>query len=265
MSATTKSISMRKYDSAKWIGAIPFVILGLLWFFAPDIWDYPAYKLPSPAQVLNVIQKMLLDGSLLSHVGDSLSLLALGYVIGNAIAIPLGLLIALNRRVAETLMPILSFFQSIAGIAWVPLAVIWFGIGFGSVVFVIANTIFFASIYSTVVGVQSIQGVLYRAALTSGASRWDIVRDVVVPGALVQIIVGLRTSMAYGWRAMVAAEMIAGTSGIGYIALEAVQWYQTEIVVMSMLLIGVLWLLLDRFIFMPIETVTVRRWGMLSD
>jgi NitT/TauT family transport system permease protein/taurine transport system permease protein len=70
--------------------------------------------------------------------------------------------------------------------------------------------------------------------------------------------------MAYGWRALVAAEMIAGTNGIGYMTLEAVQWYQTEIVVLGMILIGVLWLILDRLLFVPIERVTVRRWGLVS-
>jgi NitT/TauT family transport system permease protein/taurine transport system permease protein len=253
-----------RFDPALITGILPFLVVLTAWALAPMLSDIPAYKLPSPAKVLGTFNMMVLDGSLASETWASLKRLAVGYFIGNFIAIPLGLAIALNRAVAETMTPVLSFFQSIAGIAWVPLAIIWFGVGEGAVLFVIANTIFFASIYSTVIGVQAIPQVLYRAAMSHGASRWDIITTVVVPGALVQILVGLRTSMAYGWRALVAAEMIAGTNGIGYITLEAVQWYQTEIVMLGMILIGILWLALDFLIFRPIERVTVRRWGLLT-
>ncbi|WP_323765710.1 ABC transporter permease [Marinovum sp.] len=262
--AITPPPAKPRIDPGLITGALPFVVLITLWALAPTLSDIPAYKLPSPMKVWTTFTDMLANGSLLPDVWASLKRLAVGYLLGNLIAIPLGLAIALNRAVAETLTPVLSFFQSIAGIAWVPLAIIWFGVGQGSVLFVIANTIFFASIYSTVIGVQSIPQVLYRAALSHGASRWDVVRTVVVPGALVQILVGLRTSMAYGWRALVAAEMIAGSDGIGYMTLEAVQWYQTEIVILGMILIGILWLLLDYTIFRPIEKVTVRRWGLMS-
>lgn len=253
-----------RIDPRLFIGALPFLVLLAFWAVAPMVADIPAYKLPSPGKVWATFITMLADGSLIGHIWASLQRLAVGYLLGNLIAIPLGLAIALNRAVAETLTPVLSFFQSIAGIAWVPLAMIWFGVGPGSVLFVIANTIFFASIYSTVIGVQGIPSVLYRAALSHGASRRDIVLNVVIPGALVQILVGLRTSMAYGWRALVAAEMIAGTNGIGYMTLEAVQWYQAEIVILGMILIGIIWLVMDFLIFRPIERATVRKWGLLS-
>lgn len=246
------------------LGVLPFLVVLLIWSIAPILADFPAYKLPPPSEVWSTFVGITLDGSLLRDVGVSLERLGIGYLLGNLIAIPLGLIIALNRAVSETLRPTLSFFQSIAGIAWVPLAIIWFGVGSGSVLFVIANTIFFSSIYSTVIGVQSIPPMLYRAALSHGASRFDIITNVVIPGALIQIIVGLRTSMAYGWRALVAAEMIAGSNGIGYMTLEAVQWYQSDIVILGMILIGVLWLLLDRLIFKPIESATVRKWGMIT-
>lgn len=265
MSATYPQPKLSNYvDPWFLLGVLPFVAVCLLWAIAPIVSDIPAYKLPSPEKVWTALVQNTADGSLPANIWISLQRLAIGYVIGNLLAIPIGLAIALNRAVSDTLRPVLSFFQSIAGIAWVPLAIIWFGIGSGSVLFVIANTIFFSSIYSTVIGVQAIPSVLYRAALSHGASRLDIITNVVVPGALIQIIVGLRTSMAYGWRALVGAEMIAGTNGIGYMTLEAVQWYQSEIVILGMILIGILWLILDRLIFIPIERVTVRRWGMVS-
>lgn len=246
------------------LGAAPFLILLAAWYLLPGFAEIPAYKLPPVGDVLVRLVAGVRDGSLIEHMLASLWRLFLGFLIGNGLAIPLGLAIGLNRHVADLTRPLLTFLQSIAGIAWIPLAVIWFGIGDAAVVFVIANIIFFANIYNTVVGVESVPPVLYRAVRCHGGSGAHILSELVVPGALVQIIVGLRASMAYGWRALVGAELIAGTSGLGYLTIEAVQWYQTDIVLMGMLLIGVLWLVLDRLLFVPLERRTVQRWGLLQ-
>lgn len=246
------------------LGAIPPGLLLLAWFMLPRLIDYPAYMLPPLSVVGQNIMEGIGDGSLVTHTSASLSRLAVGFLIGNGLAIPLGIAIAMNRHVADLLRPLLTFLQSIAGIAWVPLAIIWFGIGSGSVIFVIANTIFFAVIYNTVVGVESIPNTLYRAVKSHGGHGWQVFTTLILPGALTQIILGFRTSMAYGWRALVAGEMIAGHQGLGYMTIEAVQWYKTETVITGMLAIGVLWLLMDRFLFIPLERATVMRWGLVQ-
>jgi ABC-type nitrate/sulfonate/bicarbonate transport system permease component len=245
------------------LGALPFVAFGLLWWAAPRLMDYPAYMLPTPLDVIDKAVSMVRDGSLGLHIGASLRRLAVAFVIGNALALTLGIAIAMSGRVSDYLRPVLTFLQSIAGIAWVPLAIIWFGIGVGAVVFVIANTIFFSALNNAVVGVQQIPPVLYRAARSHGAKGWRLFSELVLPGALAQIILGLRTSVAYGWRALVAGEMIAGTNGLGYMTMEAVRWYQTETVILGMILIGILWLLFDRLIFVPLERRTIVRWGLV--
>jgi NitT/TauT family transport system permease protein/taurine transport system permease protein len=198
------------------------------------------------------------------NVAASLARLAAGFAIGMALAVPLGLAIALNRYVADMFRPVLSFLQAIAGIAWVPLTIIWFGIGNGSVIFVIANTIFFASLYNTVTGVQSIPMSLYRAVQSHGGRGWRLLTNLILPGALVQLLLGVRTSMAYGWRALVASEMIAGSSGLGYMTMEAVQWQRTDVIILGMIVIGLLWVLMDRTVFTAIERRTVARWGLLQ-
>ncbi|MGH7161807.1 MAG: ABC transporter permease, partial [Acetobacteraceae bacterium] len=93
----------------------------------------------------------------------------------------------------------------------------------------------------------------------------QVLGELILPGALAQIILGLRTSMAYGWRALVAAEMIAGTNGLGFRMIEAVQWYQTDTVLVGMIVIGVLWIVFDGVFFAPLERATVRRWGLLRE
>ena len=261
--ANPRSGAERRFDAAA-LGATPFLAILVAWWLLPHLIQYPPYMLPSIGTVLDYARESIRDGSLARDVLASLGRLALGFVIGMALAIPLGLAIALNRYVAETFRPVLSFLQAIAGIAWVPLTIIWFGMGNGSVIFVIANTIFFASLYNTVIGVQAIPLSLHRAVRSHGGRGLSLLTNLILPGALVQILLGIRTSVAYGWRALVASEMIAGSNGLGYMTMEAVQWQRTEQIILGMIVIGVLWVLLDRFVFTWIERRTVARWGLLQ-
>ncbi len=246
------------------LGTLPFLLILGGWALLPYAVDYPPYMLPSIGTVLDYARESVLDGSLPRDIVASLARLAIGFVIGMGLAIPLGLAIALNRYVADLFRPVLSFLQAIAGIAWVPLTIIWFGMGNGSVIFVIANTIFFSALYNTVIGVQSIPLALHRAVRSHGGRGLALLSNLILPGAMVQILLGIRTSVAYGWRALVASEMIAGSNGLGYMTMEAVQWQRTEKIILGMIVIGVLWVLMDRLVFTTIERRTVARWGLLQ-
>jgi ABC-type nitrate/sulfonate/bicarbonate transport system permease component len=246
------------------VGVAPFALVAGAWLLAPMVLEYPRYVLPPVADVAARLVQTVGDGTLLRHTGASLLRLAIGFAIGSGLALPLGIAIALDRHVADLLRPVLTFLQSIAGIAWIPLAIVWFGIGNGAVVFVIANIVFFSVIYNTVLGVQGIPLALRRALRSHGGRGLQVFTELLLPGALVQMILGFRTSVALGWRALVAAEMLAGASGLGYVTIEAVQWYKTDVVILGMILIGVLWLVLDRLLFVPLERATVIRWGILQ-
>ena len=261
---TTPWSSRPRHPDAVMLGTLPFVLLLGAWWLLPHVVQYPAYKLPPIDTVLDYAWESILDGSLLRDIVASLGRLAIGFAIGMALAVPLGLAIALNRYVADVFRPVLSFLQAIAGIAWVPLTIIWFGMGNGSVIFVIANTIFFSALYNTVIGVQSIPLALHRAVRSHGGRGLALLTNLILPGAMVQILLGIRTSVAYGWRALVASEMIAGSNGLGYMTMEAVQWQRTEKIILGMIVIGILWVVMDRTIFTPIERRTVARWGLLQ-
>ena len=245
-------------------GTLPFVVILGGWLALPYLVQYPAYMLPSVGTVLAYAVDIARDGTLVQNVAASLSRLFIGFAVGMGLAIPLGIAIALNRHVADLFRPLLSFLQAIAGIAWVPLTLVWFGVGNGSVIFVVANTIFFASLYNTVTGVQSIPLALHRAVRSHGGKGLSLLTNLIIPGALVQILLGMRTSLAYGWRALVASEMIAGSSGLGYMTMEAVQWQRVEVIILGMIVIGVLWVAMDRLVFANIERRTVARWGLLQ-
>jgi len=264
VAATPAMAARRRRVEALTLGMVPFVALVAAWAALPYLVQYPTYKLPPIATVLAYAVEVVQDGSLLRNIGASMARLLAGFAIGMTLAVPLGIGIALNRHVADLFRPVLSFLQAIAGIAWVPLTLVWFGVGNGSVIFVVANTIFFSALYNTVIGVQSIPLALHRAVRSHGGRGLSLLTNLVLPGALVQILLGVRTSMAYGWRALVASEMIAGSNGLGYMTMEAVQWQRTETIILGMIVIGLLWVAMDRLVFTEIERRTVSRWGLLQ-
>lgn len=246
------------------VGFLPFAAILGAWALLPRLIEYPPYMLPTVHDVGSRLYEMVATGELLHAVMSSLGRLLGAFVVGNLVAIPLGILLAMNARIARIVLPVATFLQAVAGIAWAPLAVLWFGIGNAAVAFLVVNAVFFSSFYNTLAGVQAIPVVLWRALRSLGASRLQIVGELVLPGAMVQILLGLRTSMALGWRSLVAAELIIGTNGIGFMMMDATKWFGTDTVICGVIVIGVLWLAFDHLLFEPVERRTVRRWGLLS-
>jgi taurine transport system permease protein len=165
--------------------------------------------------------------------------------------------------VSTFLTPPLRFFSVLAGIAWIPIATLWFGYGFGAITFVIFNAVFFVVTYNTLLGVSSIPLQLRRAAASLGAGPWATLREVILPGALPNIVTGVRTGLGFAWRGLIAAEMIATNVGLGYMLFTARDFYQTEVIVFGMIVIGLLWLVLDRLLLAPLERATIERWGLV--
>lgn len=247
------------------LGALPFVAVLALWQVAPAIFQYPAYLFPTVAEVFRRFADIVISGELARAVLASLGRLMAAFIVGNLIAIPLGIALAMNARLSRMVMPVAVFLQAVAGIAWAPLAVVWFGIGNTAVTFLVVNSVFFSSFYNTIAGVRAIAPVLWRAMRSLGADRTQLIRELVIPGAMVQLLLGMRTSLALGWRALVASELIIGTNGIGFLMMDATKWYGTDTIICGIIVIGALWLLVDRYVFAVIEGRTVRRWGLISD
>lgn len=151
----------------------------------------------------------------------------------------------------------------LAGIAWIPIATLWFGYGFGAITFVIFNAVFFVVAYNTLLGVSSIPLQLRNAAWSLGASRWNMLWEVLLPGALPNIVTGVRTGLGFASRGLIAAEMIATNLGLGYMLFLARDFYRTELIVFGMIVIGILWLLIDRLVLAPLERRTIERWGLV--
>jgi NitT/TauT family transport system permease protein/taurine transport system permease protein len=242
---------------------VPLLVLLLLWELLVRAFGVDARVFPNVESVARAGLDALRDGSLLRHVGASLGRVAVGTVIAIVISIPLGVAMGLSPAVSSFLTPLFRFFSVLAGIAWIPIATLWFGYGFGAITFVIFNAVFFVVTYNTLLGVASIPLPLRHAAASLGASGWTMLTQVLLPGALPNIVTGVRTGLGFAWRGLIAAEMIATNVGLGYMLFLARDFYRTEVIVFGMIVIGILWLLLDRLLLAPLERATIERWGMV--
>ena len=224
----------------------------------------PDRYLPSPLSVVLSSEDLLWKGILPNYLGQTLWRLITGSLIGLALGIPFGILVGVNRTASEIFYPILNFFQSISGIALLPIVMIWWGTTEKTVFAVILYTCFFPIAFAVLTGVRSTPFIYVNALRTLGASRLRIVRDVLVPGAMPGIATGARLSIGYAWRAAIAGEMLAGRRGLGWMIFSAQQADQTAQVILGMVLIGCLWILLDRYVLRPIESDTMERWGLVQ-
>jgi NitT/TauT family transport system permease protein/taurine transport system permease protein len=218
---------------------------------------------PGVGAVVQAGAEAVADGSLVRHVAASLGRVAAGTAIALAIGIPLGVAMGTVPAVATFFTPLVRFFSVLAGIAWIPIATLWFGYGFGAITFVIFNAVFFVVAYNTLLGVSSIPMPVRHAAASLGAGRIAMLTEVLLPGALPNVVTGVRTGLGFAWRGLIAAEMIATDVGLGYMLFAARDFYRTEVIVLGMAVIGLLWLALDRLLLAPLERLTAERWGMV--
>jgi len=242
---------------------LPLLALLVIWEAVVLGFDVSPRVFPAIEPVFSAGVDAVRDGSLVRHIGASLGRIALGTLIGIVAAVPLGVAMGTNRAVSAFFTPLLRFFSVLAGIAWIPIATLWFGYGFGAITFVIFNAVFFVVAYNTLLGVTGIALPLRHAAASLGASRWQLLTEVLLPGALPNIVTGIRTGLGFAWRGLIAAEMIATNVGLGYMLFVARDFYRTEVIVLGMILIGVLWLLIDRLLLAPLERATIERWGLV--
>lgn len=254
---------MHRFSSALWFCA-PFAVLLVLWAVLVPYFNVNPRLFPHLSSVFYAGIDGIRDGTLIQHIAASLWRVAVGTVLALLVAVPLGIAMGVSPFVSAFLTPLFRFFSVLAGIAWIPIATLWFGYGFGAITFVIFNAVFFVVAYNTLLGVSTIPMPLRHAAASLGAGRMQMLTQVLLPGALPNIVTGIRTGMGFAWRGLIAAEMIATNVGLGYMLFLARDFYRTEVIVFAMIVIGVIWLVLDRLLLAPLERATIERWGLVQ-
>ena len=182
------------------------------------------------------------------HTGISLARVFSAWMITGAIAIPLGLAMGWSHRFEQIVDPFVEIFRPISPLAWIPLAILWFGIGEAGKVFVVCVATFFPTLLSTIAGVKRIDPVLVHAGQVLGCTdQPSLLRKVIFPAALPSIVVGLRISFGTGWAAIIAAELVAARSGLGYLIANGMEILRADKVLVGMAMIGILGVCFDAF------------------
>jgi NitT/TauT family transport system permease protein len=219
----------------------------------------PSYLIPSPHEVFNAFENLLFNGTLISDTIDTLSRVLLGFIIAAAIAIPLGIIIGWSKTVENFFNFTIGILRPIPPIAWIPFAILWFGLGLGSAIFVIFIGSVFPILVNTVDGVKRIDKVYVESAYTLGANQFQTLSKVVVPAALPNIITGLKVGMGIALMCTVAAEMIGSNNGLGYLILTAISMLDSASAIVGMLTIGLIGLGFE-YVFSRMERKI--NWGL---
>ena len=220
--------------------------LGLVaaWTLASELHLAPALFLPSPITVLRQFAIVATDGfsnaTLAQHAGTSLFRVLTAFVIAASIGIPLGLAMGINRWVRGVFDPPISFYWPIPPLAYLPLIIIWLGIGETAKIALITLAMLAPIVVSAQAGVRSVSAGRIQAALSLGATRRQVFLHVIARGALPEILTGLRIAVGAGWGTLVAAELVAATKGLGFMTLSAAQFLVTEVVFVGIFSIAAL-------------------------
>src|SRR5215813_8191357 len=225
--------------------------------------------LPTPLSVartifhtltLNYEQRWLYGPNIYEHLLSSFARAITGFSIAAAFAIPLGLFVGRFRTVREYIDPVIRSLYPIPGIAWIPLAILWFGLGNIAVIFVVFIAEFFPLYFNTEAGARNINPILVDAARCFGAKRLTLLRRVILPASIPYIITGMRIALGGAWRMIVAGEMLASQSGIGSILMESRYQFRATDLMMAMILISVVGYITERLIVGTLEKKTTERW-----
>lgn len=230
---------------------LPIIILALWYTATYKNWVAP-YVIPPPQRVFQTFVEFFQDGTLVGDTWASLSRMLQGYLWAIVAGIILGVLMGMSAYLDKFLAATLNAIRVIPPLAWIPLIILWFGIGEVSKVIIIFKSAFFPILLNAIQGIESVPKGYIEVSKLLGVSRSRILFKVILPAALPNIFVGLRLGLGAAWMAVVAAELIASTSGLGYRLTEGRELSHPDVVLVGMILIGVIGLTMD-FIISKIQ------------
>ena len=244
-------------------GSLGIIMILAIWWVSVPLVGLPEFFYPPPQAVWNSFVDMMVKGVLPSHIVDSLFRYTAGLFIATNLGLLIGLSIALNRTIARAMEPLVNFLYALIEIAWLPILILWFGFGLTTILVTVVYVVIWPIIFNAIVGVRSLPAVYVNAALSLGGSRWQVICDVILPGVLPQVLTGFRIAAGFAFRALILGEILAGTSGLGYLIFETANNLQTDRTLVGMICMGLMWLFIDNLYLKPFEGITVRRWGVL--
>jgi taurine transport system permease protein len=231
----------RRAQSGIAIGVLAVAVALLFWLALSSA--FKPVRFPSPSEFLDALRQITFEGyaggTLLIHTLQSMRLALMGFAAAVFVAVPLGIAMALDRRCEAIFNPIIAFIRPIPPLAWIPVAIIWFGLGDGAKIFVIWFTAFVPALINTYVGIRGVDPTLIAAARVHGAKGWRLLSEVIIPGALPMMFSGLRLSLQASWMSLVAAELVGAFFGLGRVLTIAAQDIYPGMIAVGMICVAV--------------------------
>ncbi len=246
---------MKKYRPV-----ISFIALLIVWQMSLMIFNVPEFMFPKPSSVAAAIYQMVTDGQLYRNSVASLFRVTWGFYLALVTAIPLGLFLGRQRRFRSFLNPLIQFLRPISPLAWIPMALMWFGIGDKPAIFLIFLSSFFPLVVFTTSSVLNIRSTYLRVARNFGLKGMDLYVKVILPAVFPDIVTAIRITLGTAWLVIVAAEMIAVKSGLGYLIIDARNSLRMDMVVAGMVAIGAIGLFLDHIVRL-LERMPSVKWS----
>ncbi len=224
----------------------------------------PGTLIPSPIRVATGIAELFHRGLLFRYIVASLFRVTWGYLLAVFIAVPVGIALGMSSRLEASFNPIIQIARPISALAWIPIAILWFGVGDVSAIFLIFLASFFPMLVTAINAVHNIDPIYLDAGRNFGLRGSELVRRIVFPAVVPQLIAGLRITLGVSWLVVVAAEMIAVSSGLGFLIVDSRNaGDRYDLVIAGMVMIGLIGLLLDRLI-RQLEKLDSVKWGYSS-
>ncbi|UZQ51545.1 ABC transporter permease [Clostridium kluyveri] len=245
----------------KW-GVISWVCIIIIWgigskFSNPDFF-------PDPLRVISGGEDLIKDGSLFQFIGISLGRILSGWILGNLIGIPIGVLMGRIKVIKMFVDPILNFFRFVPALAFLTLFLLWFGVGEEGKIILIMYATTFTVMLNTEAGVSNVQKEKIRAARCLGASESQIMFNVIIPAAIPYIFTGVRLAMSGSFGAIVGAEMLAANKGIGYLIWTSRLYFKTEWIFIGLICLGLMGYFTDK-ILVTIASLTMKKYGIVNN
>ena len=230
---------------ASFEGFLPIIVIAFVWTYITKLGTVNTVVLPTPAMVWNTLSAKIVNGSLFSELWVSIVRVLKGYFLAAFFGISLGVIVGLSKRMRNLTEIIIQVLRPIPPIAWIPLVILWMGIGEESKVFLIFLGGFFTNLINVSEGILYTDSKILEVAKVLETPKWKVIFQVIIPAALPNIFTGLRVSLGSCWSCVVAAELVASTSGIGYMISNARNYGQMDTVIVGMLAIGIVGKLMD--------------------
>jgi len=243
----------------------PFVVVGGIWEVVARLGIFPAQLFPTIEQVAATFVHLTITGILPHHALDTAVRLLAGFALAGVVGVAIGLLMGRSRLAEDILIAPVSIVAPIPGIAYAPLFLLWFGLGNVSAVLLVGFVSAFPIIFNTWTGVKAVKEIWIRSAEAMGADQRRLFVKVILPGALPYILTALRLGLAQAWRILVGVEMLAAVPwGLGWLIFGAREFLATDVMLAGIVVIAVVGLALEKFVFQRLEAYTVVRWGMMT-